>query len=169
MNVRKLTTLSMFTGVALTIFVVESYLPPLAPIPGVKMGLANVVTLLVLILYNRRDSFLVLLVRILLSAIFTGQGISFLYSLAGGIFCFLAMSFFYTIFRGKYIPLISMVGAVFHNLGQIAVAVVLLQTAGVLFYLPILMLSGILSGFFTGSVAYAISRRLKKLDNRNGD
>ena len=93
MNIKKMTTLSMLTAVALTIFVIESYFPPLVPVSGVKMGLANVVTLLVLILYNRRYSFLVLILRIILASIFTGQAVNFLYSFAGGIACFLIMAF----------------------------------------------------------------------------
>lgn len=163
MNIKKMTTLSMLTAVALTIFVIESYFPPLVPVSGVKMGLANVVTLLVLILYNRRDSFLVLILRIILASIFTGQAVNFLYSFAGGIACFLIMAFFYKILKGKYIVLISMLGAVFHNLGQICVAFFLLKSAGVLFYLPILIISGVITGFFTGSVASGLSKRLKKL------
>ncbi|MBQ7066108.1 MAG: Gx transporter family protein [Lachnospiraceae bacterium] len=162
-NIKKLTTLSMFTAVALTIFVIESYFPPLVPISGVKMGLANVVTLLVFILYNKKDSFTVLMLRIVLAGIITGQAVGFFYSLAGGIACFLVMAFFYKVFKGKYIVLISMLGAIFHNLGQIAVAFLILKSAGVFFYLPVLMISGLVTGFFTGSVAYGLSKRLKKL------
>ncbi|MBD5544573.1 MAG: Gx transporter family protein [Lachnospiraceae bacterium] len=163
MKTKKMVTLGMFTAVALTIFVAESYFPPIAPIPGIKMGLANVVTMLLLLLYNRRDSFTVLLLRILLGSIFTGQAVSFFYSLAGGIACFCIMAVFYRLFRGKYSILVSMLGAVFHNLGQIAAALVLLRSPGVLFYLPLLMLSALITGFFTGCVALGLSRRLKKL------
>ncbi|MBD5465459.1 MAG: Gx transporter family protein [Lachnospiraceae bacterium] len=163
MKTKKIVTLGMFTAVALTIFVVESYFPPIVPIPGIKMGLANVVTLLMLFLYDERDSFAVLLLRIILGSIFTGQAVSFFYSLSGGIACFFIMAVFHRIFRGKYSILVSMLGAVFHNLGQMAAALALLRTSGVLFYLPVLMLSALLTGFFTGCVALGLSRRLKKL------
>lgn len=77
MKTKKIVTLGMFTAVALTIFVVESYFPPLVPVPGIKMGLANVVTLLLLFLYNERESFTVLFLRIVLGSMFTGQAVSF--------------------------------------------------------------------------------------------
>ncbi|MCM1161665.1 MAG: Gx transporter family protein [Roseburia sp.] len=163
MKTKKIVTLGMFTAVALTIFVVESYFPPIVPIPGIKMGLANVVTMLLLFLYHEKDSFTVLLLRIILGSIFTGQAVSFIYSLFGGIACFFIMALLYRIFRGKYSILVSMTGAVFHNLGQIAAAMLLLRSYSVLFYLPILMLSALITGFFTGCVALGLSRRLKKL------
>lgn len=168
MKTKKMVILGMFTAVALTIFVVESYFPPIAPIPGIKMGLANVVTLILLLLYNERDSFTVLLLRIILGSIFTGQAVSFFYSLAGGIACFCIMTVFYRIFRGKYTILISMLGAIFHNLGQTAAALVLLRNASVLFYLPVLMLNALLTGFFTGCVALGLFSRLKKLGYGEG-
>ncbi len=163
MKTKKIVTLGMFTAVALTIFVVESYFPPLVPVPGIKMGLANVVTLLLLFLYNERESFTVLLLRIILGSMFTGQAVSFFYSLCGGIACFFIMALLYRIFRGKYCILISMCGAVFHNLGQTAAAWLLLGSYSVLFYVPVLMLSALITGFFTGCVALGLSRRLKKL------
>lgn len=162
MKTKKMAVLAMFTAIALTIFVIESYFPPLAPIPGIKMGLANIVTLLVLILYNKRDSFLVLILRIILAGIFAGQAVSFCYSLAGGVACFAVMAAFYKLLNGKHIILISMLGAVFHNLGQIAMALFLLKSASVFFYLPILMINGMITGFFTGSVASLLSKRLKR-------
>ncbi|MBD5106109.1 MAG: Gx transporter family protein [Lachnospiraceae bacterium] len=168
MKTKKIVTLGMFTAVSLTIFVVESYFPPIVPIPGIKMGLANVVTLLLLFLYNERDSFTVLLLRIILGSVFTGQAVSFFYSLFGGIACFLVMALLHRIFRGKYSILVSMSGAVFHNLGQITAAWILLRSYSVLFYLPVLMLSALITGFFTGCVAWGLYRRLKKLGYGEG-
>lgn len=163
MKTKKIVTLGMFTAVALTIFVVESYFPPLAPVPGIKMGLANVVTMLLLLLYDEKDSFLVMLLRIFLGTMFTGQAVSFFYSLSGGVACFFIMALLNRIFKGKYSILISMCGAVFHNLGQIAAAWLLLGSYSVLYYVPVLMLSALITGFFTGCVALGLSRRLKKL------
>lgn len=163
MNTKKLVTLSMFTGVALSIFIIESYFPPLVPIPGVKMGLSNVVTLVLLLLYDEKDSFLVLLLRIALSSVLIGQLVSFFYSLFGGLACFLIMALLFRAFQGKYGILVSMMGAVFHNLGQMAAALWLTGSKSVLAYLPILMVSAIITGFFTGCVALGLIGRLKRL------
>ena len=78
MHTRKLTILALFTTLALVIYSVESLLPPVAPLPGIKLGLANIVTLLVLHLYSAKDAALVLLARILLSALLFGQAMSLL-------------------------------------------------------------------------------------------
>ena len=78
---KKLTTLSLLSAIALALYAVESALPPIVPIPGIKLGLANIITLVVLWKYSAKDAFFVLLVRILLATLFFGQVISLLYSL----------------------------------------------------------------------------------------
>lgn len=154
MKTKRLTKLSMFTVLALILSLVESALPPLAPIPGIKLGLANVVTLFVLYLAAPIDALCVLLARILLAGLFAGQAMSLLYSLTGGILCFLAMWFMKWLLSGRSIILTSMTGALFHNLGQILVAYLLTQTTGIFFYLPILSVSGLITGAFTGLCAH---------------
>ena len=124
-NTKKLTTLSLLSAIALALYAVESALPPIVPIPGIKLGLANIITLVVLWKYSARDAFFVLLVRILLASLFFGQAISLLYSLSGGLLCLLAMVFVQRLLHGHYLFLASMTGAVFHNLGQIGVAFLL--------------------------------------------
>ena len=78
---KKLTTLSLLSAIAMALYAVESALPPIVPIPGIKLGLANIITLVVLWKYSAKDAFFVLLVRILLATLFFGQVISLLYSL----------------------------------------------------------------------------------------
>ncbi len=162
-STRKLTTLALFTTLALAIFAVESAIPPLVPIPGIKLGLANIITLVVLYNYSGKDAFLVMIARILLSAFLFGQAVSLLYSLAGGILCFLAMYLGNRLLQGHFLFLTSILGAVFHNTGQILTAFFLTATPGVLSYLPFLLLSGILTGFFTGLCAHFLNRYLKPL------
>ena len=153
MNTKKITTLSLLSVIALALYAVESALPPFVPIPGVKLGLANIITLVVLWRYSAKDAFLVLLVRILLAAMFFGQAISLLYSLSGGIFCLLAMLSVKHLLHGNFLFLASMTGAVFHNLGQILIAFLLTSVPAVLVYLPFLLLSGLLTGLFIGLCA----------------
>ena len=120
---------------------------------GIKLGLANIITLVVLWKYSARDAFFVLLVRILLASLFFGQAISLLYSLSGGLLCLLAMVFVQRLLHGHYLFLASMTGAVFHNLGQIGVAFLLTSVPAVLVYLPFLLLSGLVTGLFIGLCA----------------
>ena len=159
MNIKKMVQLSMFTTIALTIFVVESYLPPLAPIPGIKLGLANTITLIVLALWGWKEGMLVLFLRILLGSMLTGNVISCCFSLGGGILCFLVMSLLKNIVPQKMIWLLSVIGAIFHNIGQLLVAFIVLGSSSVFWYFPILLTSGIITGTFTGVAAqYVVIR-----------
>ena len=148
---KKLTTLSLLSAIALALYAVESALPPIVSIPGIKLGLANIITLVVLWKYSAKDAFFVLLVRILLATLFFGQAISLLYT--GGLLCLLAMVFVKRLLHGHYLFLASMTGAVFHNLGQIGVAFLLTSVPAVLVYLPFLLLSGLVTGLFIGLCA----------------
>lgn len=160
MNIRKMTLLSIYTTIALTIFVVESAIPTLVPIPGVKLGLANIITLWLLMHTSWKDALLVLLMRILLASIFAGQMVSFAYSLSGGLLCFLVMALLYRLLGKSCMVFISIFGALFHNLGQILIAIAILQSLSVLTYLPVLVISGIITGAFTGLCAYFASKKL---------
>ena len=160
MKVKRMTLLAMYTTMALTIFVVESMLPPLAPIPGIKLGLANVVTLWLLIYATWKDALWVLIMRILIASMVAGQMMSFLYSLCGGLLCFAAMALLFRLLGQKHIVFISAIGAIFHNIGQVGIAMILLSSLSVLAYLPILLISGVITGAFTGLCAYFVSKRL---------
>lgn len=161
-SVNKLTTLALFAALALAVYGVESLLPPPVPIPGIKLGLSNIITLVVLEKYSQRDAFYVLLVRILLSALLFGQAVSLLYSLAGGILCLIGMSLTRRLLLGHFLPLVSIMGALCHNIGQLITALLLTASSGVLAYLPFLILSGILTGVFTGCCAHFMLRLLKR-------
>lgn len=162
MKTKRMTLLAMYTTIALTIFIVESLLPTLTPIPGIKLGLANIITLWLLIYASPKDAFLVLMMRIFLASIMAGQMMSFAYSLCGGIFCFLAMTLLYRLLGKKYIVFVSIIGALFHNLGQILIAAAVLQSLSILAYLPLLTISGIIAGTFTGLCARFASGKLRK-------
>lgn len=154
MQTRKLTALALYTTLAMIIFSIESAIPPLVPIPGIKLGLANIITLVVLRKYSAKDTLFVLLARILLSTFLFGQAMSLLYSLVGGFCCFAAMVLINRLLQNHFIWLTSVVGALCHNLGQLLVAFLLTAVVGVLTYLPFLLLSGILTGLFTGLCAH---------------
>lgn len=153
MSVRKTAVLALFTTLSLAVYAVESAIPPLVPIPGVKLGLANIVSLILLQHFTARDAFLVLISRILLSAFLFGQALSLLYSLAGGLLGLCVMAAVMRILQKKMIFLTGAMGGLAHNLAQLAIAFLVTRTGGVLAYLPFLTLSGILAGLFTGLCA----------------
>ena len=130
MNIRKITILGLYTSIALIVFTIEASLPGLAPIPGIKLGLANIVTLYVISNHTIKDAFFVLIMRIVLAALLVGQGVSFLYSLIGGIFCFIVMVFVHKLVGGRYLYLTSIMGAIAHNIGQIGVAFFIIKLSG---------------------------------------
>ncbi len=158
----RLTQLALLTAVALILFLVEAQIPPLVAIPGVKLGLANIITLVTFYLYGRRDALMVLLVRIFLGSVFSGQMLMLLFSLSGGLFCYAVCALLYPRIPLKKLWLLSMIGAVCHNIGQILAAILVLGTADVLWYLPALLISGLISGCFTGLVAGAVLTRLPR-------
>lgn len=162
-SVQKMVLLAMFSTIALTIFVVEASLPPLAPIQGIKLGLANIITLILLLCFQESDALLVLFVRIVLGSICAGQLMSFLYSLCGGLLCFCVMALINRLLRKQFIFITSVFGAIAHNIGQIGVAIVMTGSLSILAYLPILMLSAVLTGLFTGFCAWFTAPRLEKI------
>ncbi len=163
MNTKHVARLALLTTIALILFTVEAQLPPLVPIPGVKLGLANIVTVYAMFRYGPRDALLILLARVFLGSVFAGAMMAFLFSLCGGLLCWLIMIPLRRILTEKQIWVCGVIGAVFHNIGQIIVCVGIYRTTAVLVYLPVLMLSGILTGLFTGFAAYFL---LKWLNGR---
>lgn len=160
MSLRKLTVLALYATLSLAVYAVESAIPPLIPLPGIKLGLANVITLILLQYYAPRDAFLVLAVRLLLSALLFGQALSLLYSLAGGVLSFAAMYLSNRLLQKKLPFLTGALGGLFHNLGQLLAAFAITATAGVFACLPYLAISGILAGLFTGLCAHFAGRYL---------
>lgn len=162
MTIRRLAALAVLAGVALIIFIIEAQLPTLIPVPGVKLGLANVVTLFTLYAYGRRDAILVLLTRILLAGFFAGQLLTMLYSLSGGILCFCILALLRPLLGEQQLWFAGVVGAVFHNIGQLAIAVLMTGTTAIIAYLPVLLIAGIFTGLFTGLCTQLFLPRLRK-------
>lgn len=167
MKTRKLTELALLTAVALIIFVVELQIPNPFPIPGVKLGLANIVTVYAVYHYRAGEVLLIVVVRILLGSFFSGSIMTMMYSMAGGLLCLIGMLLLKRLLSEKYIWVCSVIGAVLHNIGQIAVAC-FVAGRGMLLYLPFLLVSGCLAGAFTGVCAQLlIKRRLSRQTDRD--
>ena len=160
---RRITLLALLTAIALTIFMIEAQLPVLVPIQGVKLGLANIITVYAVFVLGPGDALLILCARVFLGAVFSGQMMTLLYSMGGGLLAWLAMVGLRKLLTRKQIWLCSPVAAVFHNLGQLLVAAGVMKTWAVKAYLPYLLLSGIITGLFTGLCAQFLIGRLDKI------
>lgn len=153
MKARKPALLGLLTAVALTIFLVEAQLPPVLPVPGVKLGLANIVTVFTVFALGPGEGILVLAARIFLGAVFCGNFSSILYSAAGGA-CAIAVAIaLRRILTRKQLFVAGCLGAMAHSVGQIAMAALVLGTASVFVYLPVLLTVSLVTGLFTGLCA----------------
>ena len=159
MNTRKLTTLSLLCAIALTIFMVEAQIPALVPIPGIKLGLANIVTVFTVFAIGAKEGALVLAVRIFLGAVFAGNFSTIFYSAAGG-----ALAIGVTILSRKFLTkkqlwVAGVLGAIAHSVGQMGMAVALTGTPGLAVYLPVMIVVSIITGCFTGLCAQLLVNR----------
>ena len=159
----RLTRLALLTAIALTIFMAEAQLPALTAIPGVKLGLANIVTVYVMFAMGSRDALLVLSGRVFLGAVFSGQPMTLIYSAAGGFLSWCVLCLLGRLLTQKQIWLASPVAAVFHNIGQLLAAAAVMRSWAVMAWLPYLMIAGTAAGLFTGAAAQALLRRLDRL------
>ncbi len=150
----------MLVALAFIFSYLESLFPVLIPVPGIKLGLANLVILVSIYLLGERTGFFVSLIRILLSGLSFSGLFSMVYSLAGGLLSFFGMVF---LKRRKWGSLygVSMAGGALHNVGQIAVAALVLRSRYIFSYLGILLPVGVLTGFLIGVAASRILRSLK--------
>lgn len=154
-NLKKYAAMAILTSVSLILFTVEAALPPI-PIQGVKLGFSNIVTLVSMVVLGKREAFLILVMRIILASVFSGSILSFLFSIVGGIMAFSIMALTINIFGQNKIWITSVLGAIFHNAGQLAVAVFATGTPAVSIYAPILLLSAIVTGTIIGVVTTAL-------------
>lgn len=160
-NLKKYTAMAILTAVSLILFTVEAALPPI-PIQGVKIGFSNIVTLIAMVILGKREAFIILVMRIILSSIFAGNVLSFSFSIVGGILAFTIMALVIDSFGEKKIWITSVLGAIFHNAGQLAVAVIATGTPWISIYAPILLLSAIVTGIVIGVAATALVAALKR-------
>lgn len=155
----RMARIALLTALSLILFVLEGLLPLPLPVPGAKLGLAAIVTLIALYLLPLRDAVLMLTLRILLASFFGGGFAPMLYSLAGG-----AASFAVMALLKKYTPLsivgISAAGGFLHNMAQLLVAAAMMQTTALFIYAPLLGFVGILTGIAIGIAAQSILQKI---------
>ena len=157
---RALAQSALLAAVALTIFVLEAQIPLPLPVPGLKLGLCNIVTLFALCRLGRGWSLAIVLPRIVLGNLAMRQVMALLCALAGGLLSFLVMALIFRRLGQSLLWVTGAFGGIAHNLGQMTVAVLVTSTPALLVYLPVLLLCGILTGAFTGLCARLLCERL---------
>ncbi len=161
-NTKKLVFMALLTAISLVIWVIEAQIPPIVPVPGVKLGLASVITLAAMVLLGRKEALMILLVRVVLSCLFAGSFSAILFSLTGGALSWAVMALTVNLMGEKNLWVVSVFGAVGHNAGQLLAAMLITKTASLLWYGPALLCSAILTGAFTGAAALYLQRAVKK-------
>lgn len=144
----------LLTAMALALHIFESFIPLPLPMPGVKLGLANLVTLYALIYLGLKDSLFIVTSRCLLGSFFAGNPASFIFSYSGALLSCLLMYFLHNHFaEGISLPAISVAGGIMHNAGQLLAAGLIIENFKILYYLPFLTVSGAIMGLFIGLTA----------------
>jgi heptaprenyl diphosphate synthase len=161
---KKIATCAMLTSLAMIFTYIEALIPINIGIPGVKLGLANIVIVIALYILPTYQVFCIQMARIILISFMFGNMSAMLYSLAGGLLSMMAM----TILKRTNlfsITAISIVGGVTHNIGQLIVAMIVVKTINIAVYTPILMIAGLITGCIIGMLSYKILQILKKVEH----
>lgn len=158
----KVAYFGVFTALALIFSYIETLIPIHLGIPGVKLGLANLIIVITLYKMGTKEAYILSVVRIILAGFIFANMFSILYSMAGGLLSLTVMVFLKRIDKFSVMG-ISMAGGVFHNIGQLIMAAIVLESLSVTYYLPVLLVSGVLTGFLIGFIANEMLKRLGKL------
>ena len=162
---RKLANMAMLVALAMIFSYVESLIPINFGIPGMKLGVANLVTVTGLYFLELLEVFLVVVMRILLTGFLFGNGMSIIYSLAGGILSFLVMALMKRL-KGFSVAGGSIAGGVSHNIGQIIVASIVVENLKLVYYLPALLIAGTVTGFVMGMISKKLLPIVKRESER---
>ena len=160
MKTKKLTVMALITAVAMILSFVESQIPAFVAVPGVKVGLANIAVVFALYRLGWKEAAAISLVRVVMVSMLFGSIASLFYSLAGAVLSLAGMGLLKKTGRFTEI-MVSVTGGILHNIGQIAMACLILETAALRYYLPFLLVSGIIAGVVVGLVSAVLVQRVK--------
>ena len=158
----KVAYFGVFTALALIFSYVESLIPINLGIPGAKLGLANLIVVITLYKMGVKEAYILSVVRVTLAGFVFGNLFRILYSLAGGLLSLTAMAVLKRMNQFSIIG-ISMAGGVFHNVGQLILAGIIIESTSVIYYLPALLIAGLITGCLIGVISNEMLKRLKKL------
>lgn len=161
---KKMVLISILVAQALVLFIVESMIPIPFIAPGAKLGLANIITVTALYTLSLKDTITIIVLRLILSMFFGGNLSTLIYSLAGASLSLCVMYLIKNLLKEKVSIIgVSCSGAVFHNIGQILAASLMVKTFGITFYLPVLTIVGVFTGFFIGITSRYLTKHMNKL------
>ena len=152
----------VFTALALIFSYVESLIPIQIGIPGVKLGLANLLIVIALYKMSLKETYLLSITRVVLSGFLFGNMFAILYSLAGGLLSLTVMAVLKKA-GGFSVMGVSIAGGVFHNIGQLIIAMIVVETFSVAYYIPVLLIAGVITGLLIGIAANETLKRIKEL------
>lgn len=153
----------VFTTLALIFSYVETLIPIQFGIPGVKLGLANLIIVIALYRMKLSEAYLLSIVRVLLAGFIFGNYFSIIYSLAGGLLSLTVMALLRK--KGGFSVIgVSIAGGVFHNIGQLIIASVIVETFSVMYYVPVLLIAGLVTGLLIGIASDGMLKRLANLE-----
>ena len=162
MKTKKVAFLGLTIALSMILSFVESQIPPLVAVPGVKAGLANIVMVFMLYRVSVKETAIVSLIRVILVSLLFGSVMSLAYSLVGAALSLVGMALIKK--TGLFSPIaVSVVGGILHNIGQIAVACFVTETAQIVYYLPVLLISGTIAGVIIGIAAGIVVKRTEKV------
>lgn len=162
MNSKKIATYGLLVALAFILSYIESLFPMPIPIPGIKLGLANLVVLTALYSLGVKEAFVLSVIRIVLVGFTFGSPSTMIFSLAGGLLSWFLMSLFK---HTKLFSLIgvSIIGGISHNVGQIVMAILVVENVNIIYYLPFLLISGVITGTLIGVIGAMIVKRIQKI------
>lgn len=166
MNVRKLTYMAMLTAISMIVFLIEAQIPLPFAVPGVKLGIANVITLYAIWTLGWKEAGAILIIRIFLGNVIAGNVMAMAYSLAGGLLCWVIMSLLKPVMKRSQIWIMSILGAIGHNAGQLAVAIAISGTTAIAWYGPVLLVAAIVTGAFIGYLTQILLSHMDKLKTK---
>lgn len=157
---KKTAYMGIFLALALICSYIETLIPFHIGIPGVKLGLTNIVIVWALYLLGTKEALAISVMRIVLSGMMFGNAFSIAYSLAGGLLSFIVMFLLKKTGRFKCVS-VSIAGGIFHNIGQLLVAAAIVQNLSVFYYIPVLFISGTITGLVIGVISQELILRVK--------
>lgn len=163
MDIKKIAKLSMLLSVSVVLALIESFIPIFSGIaPGIKLGLANIVIVFAIYYLSIKDAIYISILRVILMGILrTGLfSISFFFSMSGALLSIFAMYLAKNMTKMSVVG-VSVVGAVFHSVGQILIAVIFLSNINIFYYLPVLLISSVITGVIVGIISNKIIDRYK--------
>lgn len=162
MKTKNIALLGLMLALSLVLSYIENLIPIYTAVPGVKLGIANIVTMYVLYTCHIRDACIIMFLRVLISGVLFSGLNSIIFGLIGGIMCIFAMAFAKKLLCFSVMG-VSMIGAVFHNLGQIAAAFIIMSNIRIMYYFPALLVSGVISGLVIGYISAIFINRFQNV------